>query len=106
VQVRCAEPHRGERADAIRQVRRAVAMARLEAAQRQGHYAVTGAPVVVNDLTSSITGSVARLLIAALVSWRSRWASSSARRRRLLPLFVAPRRGGLTFGGPRWWGRR
>jgi hydrophobe/amphiphile efflux-3 (HAE3) family protein len=89
----------GERADAIRQVRRAVAMPDWKLPNGKGTYAVTGAPVVVNDLTSSITGSVARLLIAALVVMALTLGVVFRSRRRLLPLFVALAAAGLTFGG-------
>jgi hydrophobe/amphiphile efflux-3 (HAE3) family protein len=88
-----------ERADAIRQIRRAVAMPEWRLPNGKGTYAVTGAPVVVNDLTSSITGSVARLLIAALVIMALTLGVVFRSRRRLLPLFVALAAAGLTFGG-------
>ncbi|MCW3050703.1 MAG: superfamily protein-like exporter, partial [Solirubrobacterales bacterium] len=88
-----------QRADAIRQVRRAVAMPDWKLPNGRGTYAVTGAPVVVNDLTSSITGSVARLLVAALVVMALTLGVVFRSRRRLLPLFVALAAAGLTFGG-------
>ncbi len=43
-----------------------------------GTYTVTGAPVVVNDLASQITGSIAGLLIAALLVMARRCCSCSA----------------------------
>ena len=88
-----------ERADAIRQIRRAVAMPKWKLPNGKGTYAVTGAPVVVNDLTSSITGSIVKLLAAALVVMALTLGIVFRSRLRLLPLVVALAAVALTFGG-------
>jgi hydrophobe/amphiphile efflux-3 (HAE3) family protein len=86
-----------EREVAIARVRAAVAMAAWK--PRNGAtYTVTGAPVVVADLTASITGSMRVLLIAALLVMAVMLALAFRRRLRLLPLAIALAASALTFG--------
>ncbi len=63
-----------------------------------GTYMVSGAPVVLNDLASSLTGSIARLLIAALLVMAATLLVVFRSRLRLLPLAVALAAAGITFG--------
>ncbi len=86
-----------ERTDAIELVRAAVAMDEWKP-QNGATYTVTGAPVVVSDLTSSITGSLLALLAAALLVMAATLALVFRRRLRLLPLLVALAAAALTFG--------
>ena len=88
-----------QRADAIRQVRRAVAMPQWKLPNGKGTYVVTGAPVVVNDLSSSITRSIVLLLVAALVVMALTLGIVFRARLRLLPLAVALAAVAITFGG-------
>jgi uncharacterized protein len=86
-----------EREVAIAHVRAAVAMAAWK--PRNGAtYTVTGAPVVVADLTASIAGSMRVLLIAALLVMAVMLALAFRRRLRLLPLAIALAAAALTFG--------
>jgi hypothetical protein len=86
-----------QQAKAISLIRQALKMPMFRS-KYNGKYTVTGVPVVVNDLASEITGSIAGLLIAALlvmaatllIVFRSRW--------RLLPLAIALAAAGITFG--------
>jgi hydrophobe/amphiphile efflux-3 (HAE3) family protein len=106
-----------QQAQAISWIRQAVRMPMFRLAHG-GSYTVTGAPVVVNDLASQITGSIAGLLIAALLvmaaalllvfrSWQrparhpaspDRACHESSGCLRLLPLAVALAAAGITFG--------
>ena len=63
-----------------------------------GTYTVTGAPVVLNDLASQITGSIAGLLIAALLVMAATLLLVFRSRLRLLPLAIALAAAGITFG--------
>ena len=87
-----------ERTTAIGLVREAVTMKewRLE---NGGRYLVTGAPVVVSDLTDSISSSIFVLLLAAIAVMALTLALVFRARLRLLPLVVALAATGLTFGG-------
>jgi hydrophobe/amphiphile efflux-3 (HAE3) family protein len=86
-----------QRADALRLIRGAVAM--QEWKPRNGAvYTVTGAPVVVSDLTSSITDSLWVLLVVVLLVMALTLALVFAGRPRLLPLAVALAAAALTFG--------
>ena len=87
-----------ERDRAIGLVRRAVAMPEWKLPNGKGTYVVTGAPVVVSDLTRSISHSLIALLIAALVVMAVTLALVFRARLRLLPLVVALAAAGLTFG--------
>jgi hydrophobe/amphiphile efflux-3 (HAE3) family protein len=86
-----------ERRDAIALVREAVTMSEFRLAGG-GRYTVTGAPVVVSDLTSSITGSIVTLLIAAMFVMAATLALVFSSRLRLLPLAIALAAAALTFG--------
>ena len=83
---------------AIGLVRRAVAMPEWKLPNGKGTYVVTGAPVVVSDLTRSISHSLVALLVAALVVMAFTLALVFRARLRLLPLVVAVAAAGLTFG--------
>ena len=63
-----------------------------------GTYTVTGAPVLVNDLESQITGAIAGLLIAALLVMAATLLIVFRSRLRLLPLAIALAASGITFG--------
>ena len=63
-----------------------------------GTYTITGVPVVINDLASQITGSIAGLLIAALLVMAATLLLVFRNRFRLLPLAVALAATGITFG--------
>ena len=63
-----------------------------------GSYTVTGVPVVVNDLAGQITGSIAGLLIAALLVMAATLLIVFRNRLRLLPLAIALAAAGITFG--------
>src|SRR3954452_17485170 len=64
-----------------------------------GQYVVTGAPVVLSELTTSITDSIVLLLVAALLVMALALALVFRSRLRLLPLVVALAAAGVTFGG-------
>jgi hydrophobe/amphiphile efflux-3 (HAE3) family protein len=87
-----------QRDRAIRLVREAVAMPEWKLPNGKGTYVVTGAPVVVNDLTKSISDSLIALLVAALVVMAITLGLVFRARRRLLPLAVALAAAALTFG--------
>ena len=63
-----------------------------------GTYTITGVPVVINDLAGQITGSIAGLLIAALLVMAATLLIVFRNRFRLLPLAVALAATGITFG--------
>ena len=85
------------RAEAIGLVRAAVAMAQFK--PRNGAtYTVTGAPVVVADLSASIGGSLRTLLVVALLVMAATLALVFRVRPRLLPLAIALVAVALTFG--------
>jgi hydrophobe/amphiphile efflux-3 (HAE3) family protein len=86
-----------QQASAIASIREAVKMPSF----RLGHggtYIVTGEPVVVNDLAASITGSIAVLLVAALLVMAAVLLVVFRSRLRLLPLAIALAAAGITFG--------
>ncbi len=87
-----------QRTDAIELVRAAVAMDDWKP-QNGATYTVTGAPVVVSDLTSSISGSLLALLAAALLVMAATLALVFRSRLALLPLLIALAAAALTFGG-------
>jgi hydrophobe/amphiphile efflux-3 (HAE3) family protein len=89
-----------ERRRAIGLIRDAANMPEFKL-QRGGTYIVTGAPVVLTELTSSITNSIVTLLLVALVVMAVALALVFRTRLRLLPLTVALAAVGLTFGGMR-----
>jgi uncharacterized protein len=87
-----------QRDRAIALVREAVAMPDWKLPNGKGTYVVTGAPVVVSDLTRSISDSLIALLIAALAVMAVTLALVFRARLRLLPLVVALAAAALTFG--------
>ncbi len=87
-----------ERDRGIDLVRRAVAMPEWRLPNGKGTYVVTGAPVVVSDLTKSISHSLIVLLVVALAVMALTLALVFRARLRLLPLVVALAAAGLTFG--------
>jgi uncharacterized protein len=88
----------GERERAIALVRRAVAMPEWKLPNGKGTYVVTGAPVVVSALTTSISHSLLVLMVAALAVMAITLAVVFRARLRLLPLAVAIAAAALTFG--------
>ena len=86
-----------QRLAAITLVRRAVAMPDWHLNNGES-YVVTGAPVVLDALTGSISHSMIVLLIAALVVMAGVLALVFRARLRLLPLVVAVMAAALTFG--------
>ncbi len=86
------------RSDAIALIRAAVKM-KAWAPRNGATYTVTGAPVVVSDLTASITRSMIALLVAALLVMAATLALVFRSRLRLLPLAIAVAAAALTFGG-------
>ncbi len=86
-----------EQANAIAWIRQAVRMPMFRSAYG-GTYTVTGVPVVVNDLAGEITGSIAGLLIAALLVMAATLLIVFRSRFRLLPLAIALAAVGIAFG--------
>ena len=86
-----------QRTDALREIRAAVAMAAWQPSNG-ATYTVTGAPVVVADLTASISGSMWVLLGAALLVMALTLALAFRGRPRLLALGIALLATALTFG--------
>ncbi len=82
---------------AIALIRQAVKMP-IFALGYGGRYLVSGAPVVLNDLASSLTGSIAQLLVAALLVMAATLLIVFRSRLRLLPLAIALAAAGITFG--------
>jgi hydrophobe/amphiphile efflux-3 (HAE3) family protein len=87
-----------ERTHAISLIRQATQMREFRPANG-AHYVVTGAPVVVSDLTAKITDSIVLLLIGALLVMALTLAVVFRTRLRLLPLLIALAAAGLLFGG-------
>ncbi len=86
-----------QQAQAISWIRQAIKMPMFRSAYG-GRYTITGVPVVINDLASQITGSIAGLLIAALLVMAATLLVVFRNRFRLLPLAVALAATGITFG--------
>ncbi|MCW3039373.1 MAG: superfamily protein-like exporter, partial [Solirubrobacterales bacterium] len=86
------------RKTAIADIRAAAGMADWKLSDPAGRYVVTGAPVIVSDLTTSITHSIETLLLAALLVMALTLALVFRARRRLAPLVVALAATGITFG--------
>ncbi|MBI5104231.1 MAG: MMPL family transporter, partial [Solirubrobacterales bacterium] len=86
-----------ERREALGLVRAATRMPDWQLKQG-GQYVVTGAPVVLNDLTTSITDSIVVLLIASLLVMALALGLVFRARMRMLPLLVALAATGITFG--------
>jgi uncharacterized protein len=88
-----------QRRQAIVQIRKAAAMPQWRL-RDGGTYTVTGAPVVVADLSKSLTHSIILLLVAALIVMAGTLLLVfRTPRGRLLPLGIALAAAGLTFGG-------
>jgi uncharacterized protein len=86
-----------QQAHAISWIRQAVRMPMFRSAYG-GTYTVSGVPVVTNDLANTITGSIAGLLIAALLVMAATLLLVFRSRLRLLPLAIALAAVGITFG--------
>jgi predicted RND superfamily exporter protein len=86
-----------ERSRTIALIRRALAMPqwRLQHGER---YLLTGEPVIVSDLTGSITHSIELLLVAVLLAMALALSLVFGGRPRLLPLGIAVLALALTFG--------
>jgi hydrophobe/amphiphile efflux-3 (HAE3) family protein len=87
----------GARKDAIAQIRAATNLQPLQLLSG-GRYVVTGAPVVLSDLTTKITDAIMTLLIASILVMALVLAVVFRARRRLLPLAVALAAVAITFG--------
>ena len=88
-----------QRRATIALVRKAVAMPQWRL-HNHGTYTVTGAPVVVADLSTSLQDSIVLLLVAALVVMAATLLLIfRTPRARLLPLGIALAAAALTFGG-------
>jgi hydrophobe/amphiphile efflux-3 (HAE3) family protein len=85
-----------QRTRAIGLIRQAVKMPEWKL---HGTYAVTGAPVLVSDLTKAISGQLQLLLIAALLVMALVLGVVFRARMRLLPLAVALCAVAIVFGG-------
>jgi hydrophobe/amphiphile efflux-3 (HAE3) family protein len=86
-----------QQAEAIDWIRQAVRMPMFRSAYG-GTYTVSGVPVVTDELASSITGSIAGLLIAAVLVMAVALLLVFRSRLRLLPLVIALAAVGITFG--------
>jgi hypothetical protein len=86
-----------QRTRTIALIREAVAMPQWQL-QHGESYLVTGVPVIVSDLTSSITHSIELLLIAVLLVMAATLALIFTGRPRLLPLAIALLAAAITFG--------
>ena len=86
-----------QQARAITWIKQAVRMPMFRSAYH-GTYTVSGVPVVTNDLASTITGSIAGLLAAAVFVMGVVLLLVFRNRPRLLPLAIALAAAGITFG--------
>jgi hydrophobe/amphiphile efflux-3 (HAE3) family protein len=86
-----------QRRDAIEQVRRATRMGDFQL-RNGARYVVTGAPVVLNDLTTKITDAIVVLLLASLIIMALVLALVFGARLRLVPLVVALAAAAIAFG--------
>lgn len=86
-----------QQAQAISWIRQAIAMPMFGSAYH-GTYTVTGVPVVLHDLASTISGSIAGLLIVVLLVMAVALLIVFRSRLRLLPLALALAAAGITFG--------
>jgi uncharacterized protein len=86
-----------QRTRTIALIRRAVAMPQWRL-QHGEHYLITGEPVIVADLTSSITHAIELLLVAVLLVMAVALGLVFRGRPRLLPLALAMLATALTFG--------
>lgn len=95
-----------QRKQAISDIRAAVRMPLWNLPNGKGTYVVTGAPVIVADLTTSIMDATQTLLFAALAVMGLTLLLVFRARLRLAPLVVALAATGLTFGVLRLTGAR
>ncbi len=79
-------------------IREAVQMPQWQLATAGAGYLVTGEPVIVSDLTKSITSSIELLLIAVLIVMAGTLGLIFLGRPRLLPLALAVLAAAITFG--------
>jgi predicted RND superfamily exporter protein len=86
-----------QRTRTIALIRQAVAMPQWKLKHGES-YVVTGVPVIVSDLTHSITNSIELLLIAVLLVMAATLGLIFTGRPRLLPLAIALLAAALTFG--------
>ncbi len=82
----------------ITAIREAVQMPQWRLSTPGAGYLVTGEPVIVSDLTESITSSIELLLIAALIVMAATLGLVFLGRPRLLPLCLAVLAAAITFG--------
>lgn len=87
-----------QQAQAISWIRQAVKM-RIFRLGYGGTYTVTGAPVVLSDLSSTLTSSIAELLLVVLAVMALVLVLVFRSRLRLLPLTIALMAAGIAFGG-------
>ncbi len=87
-----------QRTRTIGLIRRAVAMRRWHL-QHGEEYLVTGEPVILSDLTKSITNAIELLLVAVLLVMAVMLGLIFSGRPRLLPLAIAVLAVALSFGG-------
>jgi hydrophobe/amphiphile efflux-3 (HAE3) family protein len=86
-----------KQAQAISLIEQAIRMPMFRLAYG-GTYTVSGVPVVTNALASTITGSIAGLLVAAILVMAATLLVVFGSRPRLLPLAIAMAAVGITFG--------
>ncbi|MGA2165042.1 MAG: MMPL family transporter, partial [Solirubrobacteraceae bacterium] len=86
-----------QRTRTIAVIRRALAMPQWRL-QHGEHYLLTGQPVIVDELTSSIASSIELLLVAVLLAMAAALSLVFRGRPRMLPLAVAVLAVALTFG--------
>jgi hypothetical protein len=86
-----------QQAQAISWIRQAIRMPIFRSAYG-ARYTVTGVPVVINDLASEITGSIAGLLAVALLAMAATLLVVFRGCLRLLPLAIALAAASITFG--------
>jgi hydrophobe/amphiphile efflux-3 (HAE3) family protein len=87
-----------QQAQAISWIRQAVKMPIFRLGYG-GTYTVTGAPVVLSDLSTALTGSIAELLVVVLAVMALVLLVAFRSTMRLLPLAIALMAAGITFGG-------
>jgi uncharacterized protein len=87
----------GQRTHTIEEIRKAAQMPQWHLTHGES-YLLTGEPVIVSDLTSSITHSLELLLLAVLLVMAITLALIFRGRPRLLPLAIAALAAALTFG--------
>jgi uncharacterized protein len=92
-----------QRSRTIGLIRQAVAMSQWRLANGEA-YLVTGEPVIVQDITSSISSSIELLLVAVLLVMGLVLSLIFKGRPRLLPLGIALLAAALTFGALALWG--